>query len=165
MQHKCPKCEEVKDVRDFRRNTKHAGYELWNLRICKTCVHQEYLDRVGDSEKHEKMLASTRKYRKSNPEKHAANARRYRKKHKDKIRATAKLNYAIKMGRIERQPCCVCNSEARIHAHHDSYAPGKEYEVRWLCGDHHALWHRMLDTMTDRIGLNDKFTSFLKSLG
>lgn len=46
---------------------------------------------------------------------------------------------AVKRGRLHRQPCAVCGSTDRIHAHHDDYA--KPLDVQWLCVVHHRQHH------------------------
>jgi len=60
-------------------------------------------------------------------------------------RATAKVAYALRMGRLERGPCERCGAihgidGVEIEGHHDDYS--KPLEVRWLCKmpchiDHH----------------------------
>lgn len=46
--------------------------------------------------------------------------------------------YAIRTGKLVKQPCEVC-SEPNVEAHHDDYA--KPYDVRWLCKACHADYH------------------------
>lgn len=48
---------------------------------------------------------------------------------------------AVKAGKLKRQPCEVCGSIKRIHAHHDDYS--KPYDVKWLCPKHHVEWHQL----------------------
>lgn len=64
-----------------------------------------------------------------------------------KEKARIKLRYAITRGKIKPQPCEVCgklpilkNGQRGIHGHHDDYS--KPLKVRWLCGKHHAEWHK-----------------------
>lgn len=47
--------------------------------------------------------------------------------------------YAIRNGMLVRQSCEQCGKKAEPH--HDSYLPGDELKVRWLCRSHHKLWH------------------------
>jgi hypothetical protein len=55
--------------------------------------------------------------------------------------ARAQAQYAVKMGRLTRQPCEVgVNCLGRVEAHHDDYS--KPLEVRWLCRRHHSEAHR-----------------------
>ncbi len=64
--------------------------------------------------------------RKLDPEKHA----------KSKARSLARK--AIKMGRLVRRPCEVCDVTP-AEAHHDDYT--KPLDVRWLCPHHHRQHH------------------------
>ena len=70
----------------------------------------------------------------------ATNARR-RQEVPGRMRAHSAVSRAIAKGTLVRQPCGVC-ADKRSHAHHDSYLPGDELKVRWLCPAHHAQWHR-----------------------
>lgn len=58
-----------------------------------------------------------------------------------KARARQIARYAIARGRLAKQPCEFCGSDA-VQAHHDDYS--KPLEVRWLCPRHHAAVHRAL---------------------
>lgn len=49
-----------------------------------------------------------------------------------------RTGYAIKKGKLIRQPCEVCG-DLKSEAHHDDYS--KPLIVRWLCKDHHEEWH------------------------
>lgn len=64
----------------------------------------------------------------------------WRRKNRHKKNAHSKLSYAIKMGYVHRQPCIVCGSIERIHAHHEDYT--RPLEVFWFCPIHHAEHHR-----------------------
>lgn len=50
------------------------------------------------------------------------------------------VKYAVRVGKMVRQPCEVCGKETHVHAHHDDYL--KPREVRWLCITHHRAWHK-----------------------
>lgn len=54
-------------------------------------------------------------------------------------KARRKVRHEIEMGRLARQPCEVCGSEQKIHAHHDDYS--LPLSVRWLCQLHHREHH------------------------
>ena len=60
---------------------------------------------------------------------------KYRAEHS----ARAKVAQALKDGTLVKRPCEICGDE-KSYAHHDDY--GKPLEVRWLCGTHHAEWHK-----------------------
>jgi hypothetical protein len=66
----------------------------------------------------------------------ARNARRWRKQHPERARAHSRVAYALRTGKLVKQPCEVCGSTENVHAHHDDYS--KPLDVRWLCPLHHA---------------------------
>jgi hypothetical protein len=45
------------------------------------------------------------------------------------------VQWALRTGRLVRQPCEVCGAE-QTEAHHDDY--DKPLQVRWLCRTHHV---------------------------
>lgn len=65
--------------------------------------------------------------------------KQFRSQYPNKARAHRLLNYYVRAGRIEKQPCEACGTVERVVAHHDDYA--KPLEVRWLCQAHHCQWH------------------------
>ena len=67
--------------------------------------------------------------------------RRQVEKDPEKRRVRAATNYAIKTGKLIRQPCEVCGATDDIEAHHDSYARKDRLKVRWLCPQHHKDFH------------------------
>jgi len=46
--------------------------------------------------------------------------------------------YALRAGKIKRQPCEVCGGKAE--GHHTDYS--KPLDVKWLCRTHHRAAHR-----------------------
>lgn len=137
----CNKCKATKSIYEFRKHYKDGPYKSWNLRICKACVHAEYLLRKANLEMYSTLKQSSRCWKKNNPERHAAMAKEYRERNPEKILAQNKLNYAIRSKRIQRQPCEKCGATDRIHAHHISYEQKDWYNVKWLCFACHKLEH------------------------
>lgn len=56
----------------------------------------------------------------------------------DKRLAHSRVQDALEMGTLTRQPCEGCGA-TRVHAHHDDYA--KPLDVRWLCPRCHRRHH------------------------
>jgi hypothetical protein len=56
-----------------------------------------------------------------------------------KLRCRERCAYAIKTGKLIRQPCQACGNE-QSEAHHEDYS--KPLDVKWLCRKHHAALHR-----------------------
>lgn len=63
----------------------------------------------------------------------------YRRRNKKKLSASEKVAWAIKSGRLTRQPCEVCQ-EPNVVAHHDDY--DKPLDIKWFCRFHHSQHHR-----------------------
>lgn len=76
--------------------------------------------------------ATARRYR----ERHPGRAYEISKRHlrPEQHRAHQALGYAIKTGKVVREPCEVCGAEP-AEGHHEDYS--KPLEVRWLCPVHH----------------------------
>lgn len=58
---------------------------------------------------------------------------------RQKYLARKAVEYAVKTGRLERQPCERCGAE-KAQAHHEDY--GKPLDVMWLCPKDHKARHR-----------------------
>jgi hypothetical protein len=76
------------------------------------------------------------------PKRKSQNKLRYVHKFPEKQSAHDAVKYALKQGRIIKQPCEICGTESNVQAHHDDYS--KPLDIRWLCQRHHADHHRLL---------------------
>lgn len=45
-------------------------------------------------------------------------------------------------GLLLKKPCEKCGKKEHIHAHHNSYLFNDFLKITWLCGKHHAEWHK-----------------------
>lgn len=106
----CTKCGEEKDPEEFYRTLRT---------ICKPC-----------------HLAYQRRHYAANQDKYRARdvAVPYARK-----AARGKVDWALRRGLLQRQPCWVCGEAAQ--AHHASYAPDMWLAVTWLCPTHHKEAH------------------------
>lgn len=59
---------------------------------------------------------------------------------KARLAARNAVRYAVRVGKLKRQPCQVCGSSI-VHGHHDSHAWEDRLKVRWLCERHHNEIH------------------------
>ena len=145
----CSKCGLSKDIDEFGKDRATSdGLHRW----CKVCNRE-----------------SAKKWRRANPEKNKSYIEQWRKNNRDRINETSKkwcranpekirqiyiktkekfpirndarkkVAYAIKMRRLIKHPCQICNSTKNINAHHPDYS--KPLEVIWLCSKHHAQVH------------------------
>lgn len=62
-----------------------------------------------------------------------------------KLRQAARnaVKYAIKVGKLIKEPCFMCGSQKAI-AHHSSYAKDMRLLVTWLCSKHHNEIHNFV---------------------
>jgi len=160
---KCSKCKIVKKLDKFygckRTTSKKASW-------CKDCI------RISNQEKYYFDVEKTRekeriKYLK-NIDKNRARARIYNKdknkvkykKFKIESQARAKLNYAVRSGKILKPKICdnckIKLPSRKIQGHHYK---GYKYplEVMWLCRLCHAREHNIITLLSrPEIGLKDK---------
>lgn len=141
MEYQCKKCQQVKSVFEFNRHSRHGPFEPWNLRQCKECARNNYLERRDDPVKVASLQQTSNNWKKAHPEHHAMLAREYRARNKEKTLAQNKLNYAIRSGKIQREPCEVCGTTEKAHAHHKTYLQEDWYNVSWLCFICHKMQH------------------------
>ena len=80
--------------------------------------------------------------------KRAAATAKWRANHPEKRIAHQAVQTAIRNGSLKKQPCEVCGTEVRIHAHHDDYT--NVLNVNWLCHSHHMERHTMLEARKEK---------------
>ena len=138
----CNSCHKTKPLAGFDKQSRAGPSEIWNLRKrCKECIHEAYLARRAKPKRLKAMNNASREWKRRNPERHAALNQEYRARYPEKLIAQNRLAYAVRMGRVKRQPCEVCGETKNIHAHHVSYKPEDWYNVLWRCYVCHALEH------------------------
>lgn len=131
----CFKCEKELPRTEFYKHPQMGDGLLGKCKECtKADVKARYALTIADRQAYEarrnatperqaKLRAAHRKHNQNNPEKaHARNA----------------VAFALKMGKIQRQPCEVCG-DPKSEAHHEDYA--KPLDVKWLCFFHHRVAH------------------------
>lgn len=100
--------------------------------VCKVC-HAAY-NREWKVKNREKIIESRRRYESSDKGKASGNRTRMRHYHKHQARTA--VWYALKVGKISKQPCEVCGVD-EVEAHHKDYS--NPLDVEWLCMKHHRL--------------------------
>ena len=98
--------------------------------------HVRALDRARYQRDKEKRRGAMDAYAAANRERVNAISKAWIERNPEKRRAHSKVSYALRSGKLTRQPCEKCGATKRVHAHHDDYS--KQLEVRWLCPVHHA---------------------------
>lgn len=66
----------------------------------------------------------------------------YRPQARKQLRAMWLVKGAKEIHALAPQPCEVCGSVERVHAHHKDYS--KPLEVTWLCPFHHKQAHKVI---------------------
>ena len=128
---KCFKCQKELSLSDFY---KHKQMADGHLNKCKTCAKKDVhnhrdknIERIREYDRN-RGNRQTKEYLDS-----------YVAKYPNKYKAQNMVSNAIRDKRLFKEPCGVCGTEERLHAHHDDYL--KPLNVRWLCASHHRQWH------------------------
>ena len=129
----CIVCNKEKQLYKFHKKSNSTdGHQP----KCKDCEKDYYV------ENRDELLARSRIYSQSakgkKTIKRAGDIRR--KRHPLRISAYKKVDWAVKMGTLIKQPCEKCGSPSDIQAHHEDY--NKPLDVVWLCRDCHFKLHR-----------------------
>lgn len=119
----CNSCGENKPVHNFNKN-KNSKDGLRST--CKPCVNTK--DKAYRQLPH--VRVAREKARKA-----------YVLRNTIKVKAKQIVAQEVKMGRLIKGCCEVCEATNNIEGHHDDYAKPKE--VRWLCVTHHNEWHKL----------------------
>lgn len=91
-------------------------------------------------ERRARIAENARRRYAADPEKFRAAMRRYMARSPLKARARARVQYALKTGRLTRPDTCSrCSSAGPIHAHHADHS--KPLDVAWLCRSCHWSEH------------------------
>ena len=119
---------------------------------CKECVRAYQKQRrmklnankPPDWKQKTKDAAAYRKaWKEAHPGYFNAKKREWFQKNKDRLRVKDAVKYAIKTGKLVRQPCSVCGAEPS-EAHHPDYS--RPLSVVWLCRPHHLEIHKSPNT-------------------
>ena len=128
---KCFKCQKELPLTDFY---KHKQMADGHLNKCKTCAKKDVHNH------RDKNIERIRAYdRKRGNRQTKEYLDSYVAKYPNKYKAQNMVSNAIRDKRLFKEPCEVCGTEERLHAHHDDYL--KPLNVRWLCASHHRQWH------------------------
>ena len=102
----------------------------------KNRVHLRRYDRAWKDANPDKVQAQQES--RSKPQR-AAYGAWYWEHRKERMQARGKLRWAVKSGKIKRQPCVRCSNPKSHGHHHAGY--DKPLEVTWLCHKCHVQEH------------------------
>ncbi len=90
--------------------------------------------------RHQSRAAWFKRWRAENPELNRAKNEKWKAANREKYLAHKAVEYAVRIGRLQKRPCERCGTNTQVHAHHDDYS--RRLDVRWLCPIHHRDRHR-----------------------
>lgn len=143
----CFKCLEEKPLTEF-----YALTEIGDKRLnkCNSCIKKDAkkyrmenserikaFDRSRSKLPHRAAAISAYKKTEQGVAVSKAARKRWEQNNQHKRKATSSVNNAILRGKLQREPCFVCGSEAE--AHHCAY--DLPLHVTWLCDAHHKQVH------------------------
>jgi hypothetical protein len=133
----CTRCGTHQPLTAFGKNAKMADGYLQQCRACRREWCREYraANRVS--------VRSQQRAWEQRPEvRERAGARlsKWRDAHPERRAAQVAVNNAVRDGRLCKQPCWVCGSDAA--AHHPDYS--RPLDVVWLCHSHHRATHLLV---------------------
>lgn len=129
-------CTRCNTLNEFSENhPKRKGY--W----CKPCLSAASVESAKKNR--ETKRKNNNAYASRNSANRSKATAKWRANHPEKKLAHQAVRTALRNGSLKKQPCEVCGSIERIHAHHDDYE--KSLEINWLCHTHHMQRHSMLE--------------------
>ena len=131
----CTKCTQGKDKSLFPKdNSRKDKLYPW----CRDCNNSAWRERYRNNpESRRKHLAKV--WFCGDKKRIAKYNQRKKKKWAKKIKAQTFLRNAVRLGKIVKEPCEICN-DIKSHGHHEDY--NKPLEVHWLCDKHHKEVHK-----------------------
>lgn len=122
-------------------------FRKYYLRNRIKILHRVKLKYQEDPSKHLKYLREWKKT-KEGKRSIAQDVKNQRLKFPERKKAYSKLDWAVRSGKIKKEPCIKCG-DPNSQGHHEDYS--KPYEVIWLCDLHHKEWENKLvsDKMSD----------------
>ena len=146
----CTKCDESKGLECFTTKSGNVTSR------CKRCLAEnnmkwarnnpdkiKIIRKVHYQENKEACNQVNKQWIQENPERAKEIKQRSRKLHADKHKARAKVEYAVKSGKLTKPELCSrCEKESMVEAHHDNYK--KPLDVVWVCRNCHYEIHMEL---------------------
>ncbi len=134
----CLKCAVEKSLNDFYADRRASDGRCGR---CKKC-HCRHISLSHDNDDFRERARA--KFR-DNPRLQVP-SQKWAANNPVKRKAQKTAQYAVRTGRLVREPCCVCGTTDRINAHHEDYS--RPLDVIWFCAKHHSQHHADLNRET-----------------
>lgn len=137
----CFKCKVEKPCTEFYKHPQMGDGYIGKCKECnKIDVQENYAKRREQYSDYDAM-----RYQTPHRKQHAL---RQQKKARDadpqKASTRRKTAWALRTGKLIRQPCEKCGTTIKVQAHHEDYS--KPLDVMWLCFQHHREHHGQIVT-------------------
>lgn len=158
LNYECKECVALRSRKYYESNRERCNekrkklYQKNREKVLEKCKerywknHTEIRRRANEQnrcpERRAKANERGKLWAKNNRERHIELSKQHRKKHPEKYAARTQIFWAVKLGFMKQSETCEeCKKMIKTQAHHDDYQ--KPLEVRWLCRQCHADWHRL----------------------
>jgi hypothetical protein len=131
----CPKCEKTLPLELFNKSKATADGASSYCKACGKEYHANWKEKNLTPEKAKKYRE---KFAKDNPGYSTKKKAEWLKSHPERAKVRDAVKYAMKTGKLVRQPCFVCGDQ-QSETHHPDYS--RPLDVVWLCKPHHIQLH------------------------
>lgn len=141
---KCTKCNNIYPLDMFYKYPKFKDGLEYKCKLCHKVKAIKYRDKGYYRTDKIKEYHRNRYRRNGNTtyENRKETLLKYASKNRDKVKARTNLTYAIRVGKILKQPCEICKNP-KVEAHHyKGYEKQNQLIVKWLCREHHKKIHQ-----------------------
>ncbi len=144
----CGRCNQEKPLTEFYKH-KRDGYRS----RCKVCSKLDYKEYINRPERRELFKTYRKEYYGRAEVKKRIKAYREDQQKNPKFKAIRLarnyLRYMVRLGRIIKEPCSICD-KFQVEAHHPDYK--QPLMIVWLCPDCHRELHYSLKETLKEVG-------------
>ena len=140
----CSSCGKSKDEAEFYVNRASEDGLTARCRLCIGQYQKERRERLNASrppgwkKKTADMAAYLKAWLEANPGYSTQKKKEWYERNRDRLKVRDRVRYALKVGKLVKQPCAECG-ELEVEGHHPDYS--RPLDVIWLCRKHHMEIH------------------------
>lgn len=156
----CCVCKIVKPMDAFAILKKAKDGRQFRCRACQKIIYTEYMKRPSSKKRACERVKKYYNTPRGRQKQHERDTSEHKKQYMAKYRQTPSgiatrkkgqqrisrlkrhLAYSAVRRKLKKQPCSVCGTFERVHAHHHDYS--RPLDVTWFCPKHHAAEHSKL---------------------